>query len=105
MREDSEESQAYKRARKRMEEVRDFYAHLLVYVVVNLGLFLIDTVTGGRTWFYWPLIGWGIALIIHGVTVLLGGGFGERWEQRKIRQYMERERSRGGPRPPQPQAQ
>jgi hypothetical protein len=104
MREDSEEAQAYKRARKRVEELRDFYTHVVVYVVVNLGLFFISRLTGGGNWFLWPLLGWGIALLLHGVTVLLGGSFSERWETRKIRQYMERERTRGGPRPPQPQA-
>jgi hypothetical protein len=101
------DKQAYERAHKRVEELRGFYIHLLVYLVMNLGLFVIDLLTPGGPWFFWPLVGWGIGLLIHGVTVLLGGSLlGERWEERKIRQLMnkDRERSGGPPRPPQPLA-
>lgn len=96
---------AYERARKRVEDLRGFYMHLLVYFVVNLGLFLLDTLTPGGPWFYWPLIGWGIGLLLHTVSVLLEGSqFSQGWEERKIHQLMDRERSRRPPRPPRPLA-
>jgi hypothetical protein len=99
----SSDKQAYERAHKRVEELREFYVHVLVYLVVNLGLFLIDLLTPGGPWFFWPLIGWGVFLVVHGATLLLEGSLlGERWEERKTRQFMERERSRRPPRPPQP---
>lgn len=95
----------YTRARKRVEELRGFYMHLLTYLIINLGLFLIDVLTPGGPWFYWPLIGWGVVVLLHGINVLLAGSlFSERWQERKVRQYMERERPRGPPQPPQPQA-
>ncbi|MGZ3461129.1 MAG: 2TM domain-containing protein [Archangium sp.] len=99
--------QAYERANKRVEDLSGFYMHLLVYLVINLGLFLIDVLTPGGPWFYWPLIGWGTVVLLHGVTVLLQGSlFTERWKERKVRQLMERDRERPGgpPRPPLPQA-
>jgi hypothetical protein len=99
------DNQAYERAHKRVEELRDFYGHLGIYLAVNLGLFLINMLTNPRgRWFLWPLIIWGSIVLFHGVTIMLGGVFGKRWEERKTRQLMEREHSRWGPRPPQPRA-
>jgi hypothetical protein len=82
------------RAEKRVEEIKGFYVHLMVYSVVNLGLFLINLVTrdGGGWWFYWPLLGWGIGLTIHAATLLFEGPFGPRWEERKVRELMDRDR-------------
>jgi hypothetical protein len=95
----------YERARKRVEELQGFYVHLGMYLAVNLGLFLVNMLSNPSSrWFLWPLIGWGIAVLIHGVAVAFGGTYGRRWQERKIRQFMERERMRGGPRPPMPQA-
>lgn len=96
---------AYERARKRVEELREFYVHLGIYLAVTLGLFLINMLTSPRVlWFLWPAIGWGVIVLFHGVNVWLSGSIGRRWEERKTRQLMERERSRWGPQPPQPRA-
>jgi len=39
-----------------------FYSHLWSYGIVNGAIFLIDLLTPGPWWFYWPLLGWGIGL-------------------------------------------
>ena len=83
----------YRRAKGRVEAIKGFYIHLAVYVVVNLGLFLLDVATGnGATWFHWPLFGWGIGLAVH-AFVLFGaaGRLGQGWEERKIKQLMDRD--------------
>ncbi|HZD79095.1 MAG TPA: 2TM domain-containing protein [Actinomycetota bacterium] len=80
-------------ARKRAEEIQGFYVHLIVYVVVNAGLFTINALSRGDSgvwWFYWPLAGWGIGLLIHAATTYLGV-FSEDWKERKARQLFERE--------------
>lgn len=81
----------YQAAKARVEALRGFYIHLTVYIVVNIGLFLIDTLaTPGNLWFFWPLAGWGIAVAIHGLSVLgRGRWLGAEWEERKIREQME----------------
>jgi hypothetical protein len=105
MSDELKEDQAYKRARKRVEELQGFYVHLGMYLVVNLGVFIINMLTNpAKRWFLWPLIGWGIGVLIHGIAIAFEGPFGRAWKERKIRQLMERERSRLGPRPPHPRA-
>lgn len=45
---------------------RDWRQHLLVYLVVCGGLVLLDLSRhGGITWSKWPLLGWGIGLLMH----------------------------------------
>jgi hypothetical protein len=81
----------YEQAKKRVEELKGFYAHLAVYAIINAGLFLINLVTDrGNWWFFWPLLGWGIALAIHAVMVFaIEGPRGQAWQERKIREFME----------------
>jgi len=41
-----------------------FKRHLRTYVGVIAFLFVIDVVTGGGYWFYWPALGWGLFLFL-----------------------------------------
>ena len=91
-----DEDERYRRAKEKVEELKSFYIHLLVYVAVNIGLFLINIVTSPHgLWFYWPLIGWGRGLLIHGFTVFGSQRiFGEEWEEKKIEELMGRDKSK-----------
>jgi len=86
----AEQSPEYKAARRQVGRLRGFYAHLTVYLAVNAGLLVINLFSSpGRLWVAWPLAGWGIAVLIHGAAVFLGGRlFGREWEERKIREIM-----------------
>jgi hypothetical protein len=93
-----EQDERYARARKRVEELKGFYVHLLIYLAVNTGLFLIDLFDGGGWWFFWPLFGWGIGVTAHAVGVFAGEGvFGQEWEARKIREMVERDSRSASP--------
>jgi hypothetical protein len=89
----NEQEIKYQKAKKRVKELRGFYGHLSVYVVVNLGLFLINITTSPeRLWFIWPLMGWGIGFVFHALSVFgFLPRFGADWEERKIREIMENE--------------
>ncbi|MGD9141498.1 MAG: 2TM domain-containing protein [bacterium] len=89
------EERAYERAKERVEEKLGFISHLAAYVVINAFLFFIDYRTDRViNWAYWPLIGWGIGLLFHGLnTFLLGEG--SAWKERMIKKEMSKERTEG----------
>lgn len=89
------DAEARERALGRAHELREFYSHLAVYIIVIAALVVIDLLTGDGWWFYWAAIGWGIAIALHALR-LFGqvGPFGKDWEERKADEIMRRERER-----------
>jgi hypothetical protein len=61
-----------RRAKRRVDMKMGFYVHLLVFVLVNAGLFAINALQGGHRWHTWPLMGWGLALTVHGIVTFIG---------------------------------
>ena len=89
----NEEEIKYQRATKKVGELKGFYIHLFVYILVNLFLFLFNIITSPDSlWFYWPLLGWGIAIAMHAYSVFGSGHLlGADWEEKKIREVMEKD--------------
>ncbi len=89
----SEQNDAYQRAKTRVEQIRTWFILMAIYVVMTPVLFFIDVVTGGGVeWAHWAVLGFASAALIH-TMVVWGAPFGRKWEDRKIRELMERERS------------
>ena len=90
------DQERYERAKGRVEILRGFYVHAIVFVIVNLGLAAYNlAMNPDRIWFIYVLGGWGIGLIAHGAYALGSGRFlGEAWQERKIREEMDREQRR-----------
>ncbi len=87
-----EKDEKYLRAKKRVEQLKGFYIHFTVYVLVNAFLFGINlSSNAGEWWFIYPLGGWGIGLLAHGISTFAYGQFGVGWEERKIKKYMEKD--------------
>jgi hypothetical protein len=87
-----------KMARKRAGAKLGFYAHAALYVLVNLFLFLVsERAFGGRHWSPFPLLGWGLGLALHAVSVFVLGS-GSNLRERLVEKERERlRRQRGGP--------
>ncbi len=80
------------KAEKRVEEIVGFYTHLLTYCIVNFGLFCLNYFsTPGHFWVQWPIMGWGIGLLCHGLSLYKNGPWGENWKERKIKELMDKE--------------
>jgi len=74
-------------ARRRVAIKTGWMIHALVFVAVNLGLFVLNSLTGGLRWHMFPLAGWGLGLAIHGLVVLLVLG---NWRDRLVAREVER---------------
>lgn len=84
------DQELYKRAQQRVKALRDFYGWVVFVVVVNVFLLIINLITDPyNLWFYWPLLGGALLVALSAISVF---GFGKDWEERQVRQIMERER-------------
>ena len=90
-----QKKERYNKAKKRVEEITGFYGNLTAYVVINIGLLVLNLVTSPKHfWFYWPLLWWGIGVIFHGLKVFnYMPFFSKDWEEKKINEFMEEETS------------
>ena len=74
-------------ARRRAGAKLGWYAHASMYVLVNLFVFSMSQYAfGTRAWSVKPLLGWGLGLALHGLSVWFlgsGGGLRERMVQKE----------------------
>ena len=92
----------FKKAKKRVEDIKGFYIHFTIYCAVNFVLFLFATdIFDGLDEMHFPDWGyfttpffWGIGLFFHGLHVFGRNiSFLRKWEERKIKEYIEKEES------------
>ncbi len=76
-----------------VQEISRFYSHLVTYVVTILCLFAANYIFyDGYIWAGWPALGWGIAILRHGLSAFhVLTFFGSDWEQRQIEKRLKRE--------------
>lgn len=98
------EQQQYIRAKKRVKDIKGFYVHFLVYVLVNIfiscvimygimsnGVSFSRAFSNFGVWATWLF--WGIGMFFHwlGVFGFRSIGLGKEWEERKIKELMDKE--------------
>lgn len=79
---------AYARAKERVERIKGFYGNLISYCVVIPVLIIVNLNTSKFQWFWFPMLGWGMGVLFHGLETF---GYGKTWEERKIQEILEKE--------------
>jgi hypothetical protein len=81
------------RAIKGLKKRRDFHGHVLVYVLVNAFLVVIWALTDAHGFFWpvFPIVGWGIGVVLNAWDAYRNDEFREE----QIRREMERLDSHG----------
>ena len=91
------ESDKYKRAKKRVDELKGFYIHAAIYTCINtfilVNIFIRNGYEGESFWqvghFFTPFF-WGIGLLFHASKVFdFNPLLNKDWEKRQIKKYME----------------
>ncbi len=84
---------SYLRARNHVEELKGFYYSLVSYIFVIPFLAFINYRTSWNfQWFWFPMFGWGLGLVIQAFRVFVTDkAFGRSWEKRKIEEFMKQE--------------
>ncbi len=92
-----ENEERYLKAVKRVEDLKGFYGNLSAYIIVNTGFIILNLATSpNEIWFIWPLLGWGIGVAFHGMSVFNYMPFlGREWEEKKIKALMDAENRNG----------
>jgi hypothetical protein len=66
------DQEIYENARKKVEAKLRFRIHLSVFVGVMGLLFVINMLSSPEyLWFKWPLLGWGIGVLVHALRVIV----------------------------------
>ena len=80
---------AYIKAKERVKTLKEFYGNLIAYCIVIPILIFINLKTSNHfQWFRFPMLGWGLGLTFHALETF---GYGKKWEERKIKELMEKE--------------
>ena len=89
----------YLEAKKKKKKLKGFYSHLTIYILVNLLIVFINIqdLKPGESYFQYKnfitLFFWGIGLAVHGLSVFVPQFvLGKDWEERKIRELMDKEK-------------
>ncbi|MFV5701123.1 2TM domain-containing protein [Flavobacterium sp. XS2P12] len=90
----------YKEAIARVKKIKGFYTHLIVYIVVNLMIVVLNIkdLDVGESYWQWrnftTAFFWGIGLTSHALSTFMPNWiFGKNWEEKKIKEFMEKEKS------------
>jgi hypothetical protein len=84
----------YLKAKKKVNDIRGFYIHAIIYVIIIPVIIYINLeFVPNYHWFWYSLIGMGLGLIFHwlGVFGFEKLGLGKGWEEKKIKELMEKE--------------
>ncbi|KQO19320.1 2TM domain-containing protein [Acidovorax sp. Leaf78] len=85
-------------ARRRAGAKLGWYVHAAAFVVVNLVLFGMSRYGfGNRPWSIFPLLGWGLGLALHGISVFVlgtGSGLRERMVQKERERLLRAQQER-----------
>lgn len=89
----NQEYERYQEAAKKVKEIKGFYSHLTIYIlVISLLIYINLKYTPQHIWFIWSAAGWGFGLLGHASKVFNWFPFlGKDWEEKKIQKFMEEE--------------
>lgn len=101
---DSNRTEKMIRARKRVDELKGFYIHLTVFILVNIfitTMVVVARMNGGDSFgealfsfgSFSTAIFWGIGLAFHAAKVFgYNPFFSKDWEKRQIQKYMDKDK-------------
>lgn len=79
-------------ARKHVGRLKAFYHGLIMYLIVNIGLVILNLLTDPQNlWFYWVTLFWGLGLLMQAATIWGPiSSLSKEWEEKKITEYLDK---------------
>lgn len=94
----NEDRSRYIKAASKVKKIKEFYSHLLVFILVIPFLIFINLkLTPQFHWFWFSILGWGIGLASHAFQIFEGYKIflGKNWEEQKIQEILKKEEYHG----------
>src|SRR5690606_11609757 len=86
------EEKRFQKAKEKVKALKEFYGNLTAYCIIIPALWWLNYVTTDFIWAIFPTLGWGFGVLVHGMEAYgYNPLWGKRWEERKVREFMERE--------------
>jgi len=95
-----EKNKSYFKAKEKVRQIKIFYMHLVGYIIVVMLLSYNLYIVEGeyKNFFIWLdlifLVSWTIFIIVHGWVVFKGRIFKRSWEERKIQEFMDKDKKK-----------
>lgn len=81
----------YNEAWRRVKKIKGFYSHFTSWLVFSVFFIFLNLTTGNREfWAIFPIMGWGIGVVFHAISVFGIPGLGKNWEERLMEREMDR---------------
>ena len=75
----------YERANNRAKGKKRFFVHFLKWAVMSIFFILLNIFTSDYFWAIFPIMGWGVALAMHGIKV-----YTDDWEESETQRELNR---------------
>lgn len=84
------ENNKYIRAVERVGKIKEFYQNIITYLImIPVFIFINLRFSPQFHWFWFPMFGWGIGVLFHGLEAYNYSFFlGRNWEEKKIKEMM-----------------
>jgi len=97
---ENNEQEKLRRAKKKVDEMKGFYVHLAVYLLVNMfilvNIYLATMKNGESFWqlgHFFTAFFWGIGVCFHAAHVFnLNPFFSKNWEEKQIQKYIDKDK-------------
>lgn len=94
------EQEKLRRAKKKVDEMKGFYIHFAIYLLVNIfilvNIYLATIRDGDGFWklgHFFTAIFWGIGVGFHAAHAFdINPFFGKRWEEKQIQKYIDKDK-------------
>ena len=82
----------YERAKERVENLKGFYIHFSIYLIMVPVFIFLNFRSTGFPWAIFPIVGWGLGVAGHAMEAFnYNPILGKNWEEKKIRELMEKD--------------
>ena len=99
-----ERTERFERAQKRVKELKDFYNHLVLFILVHIILFLLESgvlhsiLPKGFPlesyyfdWIYWNFAIWGLIVVLQAAYVFMPNTY-RKWEEKQIQKHVAKDK-------------